>query len=101
MRDWAKARSIPFHLDGARIWSCHPFYQREYSQIASLFDSVYVSLYKDLGRLAGAILLGSKAFIKEARVWQTRHGGRLVTLGPYVVSARAGFERLYPLSRAG
>jgi threonine aldolase len=97
IRDWAVVRSIPMHLDGARIWSCRPFYRRDYHQIASLFDSVYVSFYKDLGGLAGAMLLGDRAFIDEARVWQTRHGGRLVTSGPFVVSARLGFRRVTPV----
>ena len=93
---WAKARSIPLHLDGARIWTCRPFYHKDYQEIAALFDSVYVSFYKDLGGLCGAMLLGSKAFIQEARVWQTRHGGRLVTLGPYVVSAHMRLKQVLP-----
>ena len=97
MRAWAEERRIPLHLDGARIWSCRPFYLKEYREIAALFDSLYVSFYKDLGGLAGAMLMGSQDFIQEARIWQTRHGGRLVTMGPYVVSARAGYERVTPV----
>ena len=45
---WARERSIPTHLDGARLWECRPFYGREYAEIAQLFDSVYVSFYKIL-----------------------------------------------------
>jgi threonine aldolase len=93
---WAKERSIPLHLDGARIWSCRPYYQKEYHEIAALFDSVYVSFYKDLGGLSCAMLLGSQAFIQEARIWQTRHGGRLASLAPLVVSARIGYQRVTP-----
>ena len=93
---WAQARGIPLHLDGARIWQCQPFYQKGYAEIASLFDSVYVSFYKDLGGLCGAILMGSTAFIREARVWQVRHGGRLRTQGPFVASARLGLRRVLP-----
>jgi threonine aldolase len=93
---WARERGIPLHLDGARIWSCRPFYQREFAEIAALFDSVYVSFYKDLGALCGAVLMGSQSFIQEARIWQTRHGGRLVTQAPFVVSARTRFHQALP-----
>lgn len=95
--EWAKGRGIPFHLDGARIWTCRPYYQKEYREIASLFDSLYVSFYKDLGGLAGAMLLGSAGFVKEARVWQRRHGGNLPTMAPLQVSARLGMQRALPV----
>jgi len=92
---WSRKRGIPTHMDGARLWQCQPFYQREYAEIAALFDSVYVSFYKDLGGLAGSILAGPADFIAEARVWQRRHGGNLIRLYPYVLSARKGLhERL-------
>lgn len=92
---WARERGIPTHLDGARLWQCQPFYQREYAEIAALFDSVYVSFYKDLGGLAGATLAGPADLIAQARIWQRRQGGNLIRLYPYVLSARKGLkERL-------
>ena len=97
IHDWAQENEIPFHLDGARIWQSKPFYKREYQQIAELFDSVYVSFYKDLGGLAGAMLLGSEDFIQEARMWQIRFGGRPFTQAPYIVSDRLGMKRVLPL----
>jgi threonine aldolase len=90
IRTWAAERGVRLHLDGARIWQCRPFYGREYREIAALFDSVYVSFYKDLDGLCGAMLLGPTSFISEARLWQIRHGGRLVTQGPSWVSAKLG-----------
>jgi threonine aldolase len=96
IRDWAGENNIPFHLDGARIWQCKPFYQKEYSQIGDLFDSLYVSFYKDLGGLCGSMLLGSEDFIQEAKMWQVRYGGRLFTQGPFVVSDRLGMQRVLP-----
>ena len=88
--DWAHQRGIPTHLDGARLWECQPFYGRAYAEIAALFDTVYVSFYKTLGGIAGAILAGSVDVIDEARVWQHRHGGTLVQLFPYVLAAQHG-----------
>jgi threonine aldolase len=94
---WAQERGIPLHLDGARVWQCKPFYAHDdYRSIADLFDSIYVSFYKDLGALAGAMLLGTATFVEEAKVWRVRHGGRPYTLAPYVVSARLGLERVLP-----
>lgn len=81
------------HLDGARLWEAAPYYRRTHGEIAALFDSVYVSFYKGLGAVAGAMLAGEADFITEARVWQHRHGGRLVSLAPIALSAQRGFER--------
>jgi threonine aldolase len=93
--EWARERDIALHLDGARLWECQPFYDRSYASIAALFDSVYVSFYKSLGGIAGAILAGPADVIAEARVWQHRQGGKLVRLYPYVLSAcQALAERL-------
>jgi threonine aldolase len=93
---WARERDVRLHLDGARLWECKPFYQRSYSEIASLFDTVYVSFYKGLGGIAGAILAGPDALIAESRIWQRRHGGNLVRLYPYVLSAREGMKERLP-----
>jgi len=89
---WARKRNIGLHLDGARLWECQPYYQREYAEITALFDTVYVSFYKILGGIAGAVLAGPSDFIAEARLWQHRQGGRLIRLYPFVLSARAGMQ---------
>ena len=90
---WARERGVAVHLDGARLWEAGPFYGRPYSEIAGLFDSVYVSFYKGIGGIAGAALTGSATFIAEARLWQRRYGGNLVQLYPFVLSARANLRR--------
>jgi threonine aldolase len=89
---WARERGIALHMDGARLWQVGPFYERDHAEIAALFDSVYVSFYKDLGALAGAALAGDADLIAEARVWQRRHGGNLVTSHPFVVSAELSLD---------
>ncbi|WP_260926562.1 threonine aldolase family protein [Novosphingobium sp. 9] len=83
-----RARGIRLHLDGARVWQAAPAYGRSLAEIAALFDSVYVSFYKDVGALAGAMLLGPKDFIDEAAVWQRRQGGTLHSAMANIVSAR-------------
>ena len=90
---WARERGAAVHLDGARLWECQPFYQRPYAEIAALFDTVYVSFYKILGGIAGALLAGPADVIAEARVWQRRQGGNLVHLYPYVLPAQRGLAQ--------
>lgn len=99
---WARERDIRLHLDGARLWEAAPAMNHSLAEIGGLFDSIYVSMYKGLGGIAGAVLAGPADFIAEARLWQQRHGGRLVRLFPLVVAARAALrERLprFPLYR--
>lgn len=91
--DAARARGAHVHLDGARLWEAAPFFGRSHAEIAACFDSTYVSFYKGLGGFAGAALAGDSDFIAEARVWQHRYGGRLVSMLPIALSAALGFER--------
>jgi threonine aldolase len=84
------------HLDGARLWEAQPFYGRPLAEMASLFDSVYVSFYKGLGAPAGSMLLGEPDVIDEARLWRKRHGGTLFGLWPYAAAGLAGLRSRLP-----
>jgi len=66
------------------------------AEIATLFDTVYVSFYKGLGGTAGGMLLGEKEVIAEAREWRHRHGGTLYNLWPYAASDLAGLRLRLP-----
>lgn len=94
--EWARQQGIKLHMDGARLWQCPAAYDKSLAEIAALFDSVYLSFYKDLGGIAGAMLVGSADFISRARVWQRRAGGTLYALYPYVVAAREGLAQHLP-----
>lgn len=96
LTDWAREQGIHLHMDGARLWECKPFYQRDYAEIAGFFDSVYVSMYKGLGAIAGSVLVGPEDFIAESRIWLRRHGGNLVSMYPFILSARFGLETYLP-----
>ena len=93
---WARDRGAAVHLDGARIWESAPFYGRSLSEIAGLFDTVYVSFYKGLGGITGSMLLGEDDVIAEARAWRHRHGGTLYNLWPYAASGLAGLRLRLP-----
>jgi threonine aldolase len=88
----ARDRGAAVHLDGARLWEAQPFYGRPLAEIASLFDTVYVSFYKGLGAPAGSMLLGEVDVIDEARLWRKRHGGTLFGLWPYASAGLAGLR---------
>ena len=93
---YCREKGIKLHLDGARLFEIIPYYQKSAEEICSLFDSVYVSFYKGLGGIAGAILAGEKAFTEESKVWKRRHGGDLISLYPYIISADYYFDQRIP-----
>jgi threonine aldolase len=88
-----RERGVRLHLDGARLWEAREAYApKSFAEVCAHFDSVYVSFYKGIGALAGAMLLGTEDFIAEARVWRRRHGGTLAQLHPLVASAAMRFD---------
>ena len=92
-----RERRAAVHLDGARIWECTPFYGNSPAEIAALFDTVYVSLYKGLGGLSGCCLAGDEDVIEQARAWRKRHGGTLFALWPSAASGLAALRKRLPL----
>jgi threonine aldolase len=86
LKDACRQRSIALHMDGARLWESRAFYGRPHADICDGFASVYVSAYKGLGGVAGALLAGDEDFIAEARIWRRRMGGTLVHLSPMIAS---------------
>jgi threonine aldolase len=89
----ARQQRIRLHLDGARLWESQPYYDRPLAEICRGFDSAYVSFYKGIGAITGSMLLGPADFIKDARIWQRRHGGNPYTLHPYAVSSKISFDK--------
>lgn len=96
LRAFTNQHEIPLHLDGARLFESAHYWQKSYAQVAALSDSVYVSLYKTLGAAAGGIIAGDKAYIDQLLPWQTRLGGNIFTVFPYVLSALWGLENYLP-----
>ena len=90
---YCRKKEIQLHLDGARLLEILPYYQKSAAEICSLFDSVYISVYKGIGGVAGAILAGDSDFTQESKVWKRRHGGDLISLYPYIISADTYFDQ--------
>ncbi len=92
----ARAAGAAAHLDGARLWEAQTFYRQPLSEIAGLFDTVYVSLYKGLAGLRGALLAGDRVTVAEAAVWRKRLGGAISEAWPVAISALIGLDTLLP-----
>ncbi|WP_312095883.1 aminotransferase class I/II-fold pyridoxal phosphate-dependent enzyme [Niallia sp.] len=90
---YCKEQGIKLHLDGARLLEVLPYYQKTAAEVCALFDSVYMSFYKGIGGIAGAILAGSEEFTSQSKVWKRRYGGDLISLYPYILSADYYYEK--------
>ncbi|MCL6457898.1 MAG: low specificity L-threonine aldolase [Gorillibacterium sp.] len=93
---YCREQGIKLHLDGARLFEILPYYQKSAAEVCQLFDSVYISFYKGIGALAGAMLAGGEDFTKQSKVWKRRHGGDLISLYPYILSADYYAEQRLP-----
>lgn len=92
----ARARGVPLHADGARIWESQPFYGRPLPEIAALVDSIYVSLYKGLGGPSGALVACDEDVAAELRVWRRRMGGTLYRMTTQAVAGLVGLRDELP-----
>jgi threonine aldolase len=72
---FCRSKSIPLHLDGARIFNALTESGQTPLQFGQWFDSISVCLSKGLGAPVGSVLLGSVGFIKKAKRIRKRLGG--------------------------
>jgi threonine aldolase len=87
----AHEKNLPVHLDGARIFNAAVALNEKVANLARPADSVMFCLSKGLGAPVGSMLLGSRAFIDEARVVRKTLGGGMRQAG---VLAAAGLVAL-------
>ncbi|WP_433513318.1 threonine aldolase family protein [Nonomuraea sp. CA-143628] len=82
------------HLDGARLWEAQTYYRRPFDEIAALFDTVYVSLYKSLQGVRGAVLAADAETVRAAEVWRQRLGGGIRDAWPLALAALVHLDDL-------
>src|SRR5580765_3260471 len=87
----AHALGLPVHMDGARIFNASVALNTSVANLTRNCDTGMFTLSKGLGAPAGSILLGTKDFIKEARIWRKRLGGGMRQIG---ILAAAGLIAL-------
>jgi len=83
--------NLPVHLDGARIFNSAVAQSETVANLSKSVDSVQFCLSKGLGAPIGSMILGTKDFIAEARVWRKRFGGGMRQAG---ILAAAGLIAL-------
>jgi threonine aldolase len=93
---WARGRGAAVHLDGARLWEASTGLPRPIAEVAGLFDTVYVSLYKGLEAPRGAVLAGPADVVAQAGVWRLRLGGALPEAWPLAAAGLLGLDELLP-----
>lgn len=76
-----KAHGLGFHLDGARLFNALVAKGETPAQYGAAFDTISICLNKGLGCPMGSVLVGSGAFIKEARRVRKKLGGGLRQAG--------------------
>lgn len=70
-----KENSLKLHMDGARIFNAAVFSNQPVSRIVRDVDSIGFCLSKGLGCAVGSVLLGSKEFINQAKIFRKTLGG--------------------------
>jgi threonine aldolase len=85
--EFARNKEIKMHLDGARLFNACVHLDKTAAEISGLFDTVYVSLYKNFNAASGAILAGSKEFTKDLFHTRRMFGGGMPQVWPFAAVA--------------
>lgn len=83
--------NLPLHLDGARVFNAMIKNGESPQAYGRIFDSISICLSKGLGAPVGSVLIGSKAFIKQAKRVRKVFGGGMRQAG---MIAKAGWYAL-------
>ena len=81
IKKFCNERSLPLHLDGARLFNALVENQIGYKEYAEQFDSISICLSKGLGAPVGSLLLGNEDFIYNARRVRKVFGGGMRQAG--------------------
>ena len=96
--DRAHEVALPVHLDGARIFNASVALGKPVREITKKFDSVMFCVSKGLGAPVGSLLVGSRNFIEQARVYRKSLGGGMRQAGVLaaagIIALEKGPERL-------
>ncbi|WP_198117429.1 low-specificity L-threonine aldolase [Massilia rhizosphaerae] len=90
--DFAHARGLATHLDGARICNAAVKQGISLRDAAAGFDTVSVCLSKGLGAPVGSVLLGPRAFIEQGKRWRKMLGGGMRQAGVIAAAAHYALE---------
>jgi threonine aldolase len=91
--DRAHEMGIPVHLDGARVFNAAVYLKRPVRDITAKFDSVQFCVSKGLGAPVGSLLVGTRDFIEQARVYRKVFGGGMRQVGVLAAAGLIALEK--------
>lgn len=91
-----KEKGIPVYMDGARLFNASVASGIDVKDIVKNVDSVMFALTKGLAAPFGAVLVGSKEFIDEARWLKQRIGGGYRQAGFLAAPGIVGLKTMIP-----
>ena len=92
--DEVHAAGIAVHLDGARVFNAATTLGKPVADITKKFDSVMFCLSKGLGAPVGSLLVGSRAFIDQARKYRKALGGGMRQAGILAAAGLIALEKM-------
>ncbi len=90
----AHARSVPIHLDGARIFNAAATLGLPASEVVASVDSVQFCFSKALAAPVGSIVVGSTEFIERVRANRKLVGGAMRQAGVIAAAALVGLTEM-------
>jgi threonine aldolase len=90
----AKARKIPLHLDGARIFNAATALGVDVKTLTRGFDTVMFCLSKGLGAPVGSMLTGSAALMERGRIYRKALGGGMRQAGVLAAAGLIALEKM-------
>ena len=90
----AHQAGLPVHLDGARIFNAAAALGKPVAEISRKADSLMFCLSKGLGAPVGSLLVGSRAFIDQARVYRKSLGGGMRQAGVLAAAGLIALEKM-------
>lgn len=90
----AKERSLPVHLDGARIFNAATALGVDVKTLTRGFDTVMFCLSKGLCAPVGSMLVGSAAQMEQARIYRKALGGGMRQAGVLAAAGLIALEQM-------
>ena len=94
LADKAHDLGLKVHLDGARIFNASVSLGIPVQQLVASADSVTVCLTKGLGCPIGALTLGSREFVEQARRWRQVAGGGMRQAGIFAAAGLVALDTM-------
>jgi threonine aldolase len=93
----AHSRGLQLHVDGARLWNAAVALNESPARLAAAADSVSVCFSKGLSAPVGSALVGSRAFIRQARRMRKQVGGGMRQAGILAAACLVALDEMLDL----